>query len=128
MAMRMAARLAALLALVLPTSSTLDDSDPDYPEYAKFLRDWRPHSEERRRLNSHSSERFQIFKSNLRKYEDLQRRDPGASYGVTMFSDLSCVLAADSNTNRGDLIYTCAAALALLLRCRHRHRLSWDPV
>ena len=67
----------------------LDEADPDYPRYERFLASFRPSHDERRRLNSFSSERFHIFKANLRKYEEQQRRDPGASYGVTMFSDLS---------------------------------------
>jgi len=33
--------------------------------------------------------RFQIFQENLRRYEDLQKLNPKAKFGVTQFSDLS---------------------------------------
>ena len=64
-------------------------SDPDWLEYVKFLSEHRPNAAERRRLNSHSSTRLAIFKANLRRLEDQQRCDPGATYGVNMFTDLS---------------------------------------
>jgi len=34
-------------------------------------------------------QRFQIFQENLRRYEDLQKKNPLARFGVTQFSDLS---------------------------------------
>ena len=81
--------LIGLLLAASARSTPVDETDPDFPEYERFLASFRKSRDERRRLNSHSSERFQIFKANLRRYEEWQRRDPGASYGVTMFSDLT---------------------------------------
>ena len=54
--------------------------DADYPSYERFLRNFRPQPADRRRLNSHSSERFAVFKENLRKIEAQRKRDPGAWY------------------------------------------------
>ena len=70
--------LALLIAVASRPAAAINaqhhEADPDFAAYKKFLRDWRPHAEERRRLNSHGVARFQIFKANLRKYEELQRR------------------------------------------------------
>ena len=63
------------------------ESDPDFAEYVRFLRKYRS-SEERRRMTSHSRERFEIFKANLRDIEERNARDT-ATYGVNMFSDLT---------------------------------------
>ena len=63
------------------------EADEDFPAYQRFLRQFRS-NEERRRLNSYSSERFAVFKATIRDIEDKRRRDPGARYDINMFSDL----------------------------------------
>ena len=70
-----------------PHWSTPLADDPDFPAYLKFLQQWRSHAE-RRRMNSHSRERFEIFKATLRDIEYRSAHDT-ATYGVNMFSDLT---------------------------------------
>lgn len=82
-------RAALVLLATLPSVAAATDDDPDWPEYARFLQRFRPHADERRRLNSHSAARFATFKANLRRLEVQRVRDPGASYGINMFTDLT---------------------------------------
>lgn len=63
------------------------DSDPDFPAYLRFLDEHRSPSQ-RRRLRSHSAERFRLFKASLQEIRDRDAHD-SATYGVNMFSDLS---------------------------------------
>lgn len=70
------------------SSFEAEQDSNDFRLYLKFLRNHRSH-EERRRMGSYSRRRFEVFRSTLRDIEDRRERDPGASYDINKFSDLS---------------------------------------
>lgn len=77
-----------LLLLASAAARRLED-DADFALYDRFLRSFRSSPAERRQLNSYSEERFGHFKATLRDIEQRRARDPGASYDINQFSDLS---------------------------------------
>lgn len=82
--------MAALFALAISAAehwSTPLAADPDFAKYLRFLTEYRSH-DDKRRMNSHSRERFEIFKATLRDTEYRNQHDT-AEYGINMFSDLT---------------------------------------